>query len=78
VDNTRSGRFTPGIVTTVPNEQEAGMTPELFWTFIGSGSSFFLPVFEPQTVQSVATHNTDCTQHLKYLSTAQYRDDVSL
>jgi len=37
-----------------------------------------LPVFKPRTVQSVATHNTDCTPHLKYLSTAQYRDGWSL
>ena len=39
---------------------------------------FFLPVFEPRTIPSVATHYTDCTPHLKYLSTAQYRDDLSL
>ena len=37
-----------------------------------------LTVFEPRTVQSVATQNTDYTPHLKYLSTVQYRDDVSL
>jgi hypothetical protein len=37
-----------------------------------------LPVFQPQTVQSVATHNTACTPHLKYLSSAQYLDDISL
>jgi len=36
---------------------------------------FTLDLFEPWTVQSVATHNTDCTPHLKYLSTAQYRDE---
>ena len=37
-----------------------------------------LTVFERRTVHSVATHYTACTPHLKYLSTAKYRDDVTL
>ena len=31
-----------------------------------------LPVSERRTVQSVVTHNTDCTPHTKYLSTEKY------
>jgi len=36
-----------------------------------------LPVFETRNVHSVAKHNSDYTPRLKYLSTVQYRDDLS-
>jgi hypothetical protein len=36
-----------------------------------------LPVREPRTVQSVATHNTDGSPQVKYIPKEQYRNDVS-
>jgi hypothetical protein len=53
-------------------------TQEPCWTSMRNENSLLLPVFEPRTVQSVATHDTQSTPYMKFLSAAQYNDVVSL
>jgi hypothetical protein len=66
----------PGKDPPVPNDLEAGTTAELVWTFIEEKLLLLLLVFEPRNFQSVAKHNSAYSPHLKYLSTAQYHDDL--
>jgi hypothetical protein len=71
-------RFTPRKYHPVPTELGLDRSHRLSGRLWEEKYLLLPPVFEPRTVQSTATHNTACTPHLKYLSKAHYRDDVSL